>query len=143
MRIAAIDFGRKRVGLAITNDQGYGAYPLIAMERRSLKHDLEAIRSRLIEHGVTRIVVGLPLNMDGSEGPMARAARAFAERLGAATGLPVEMHDERLSSFEAEERLRGTVSSRAARKQSVEAMAAVVILEGWLEAQARRQPKSQ
>jgi putative Holliday junction resolvase len=141
MRTAAIDFGRKRLGLAITDDQGRDAYPLGAMERRSLKLDLEAIRSRLAERGVTRIVVGLPLNMDGSEGPAARAARAFAERLAAVTGLPVELYDERLSSFEAEERLRGAVSSRAARKRAVDAIAAVVILEGWLQSRARRSPR--
>ncbi len=140
MRIAAIDYGRKRIGLATTDDQGRGAYPLGIVERRSQKDNLEAIRKHLTERGVTLVVVGLPLNMDGSEGPMARAARAFAERLGAATGLPVELYDERLSSFEAEERLRGAVSSRAARKLAVEAMAAVVILEGWQESRARRPP---
>ena len=86
------------------------------MERRSLKYDLEAIRSRLTERAVSLIVVGLPLNMDGSEGPSARAARAFAEHLGSATGLPVEMFDERLTSFEAEERLREASASRGGEK---------------------------
>jgi putative holliday junction resolvase len=76
--------------------------------------------------------------MDGTEGPSARAARAFAERVGSATGLPVEMFDERLTSIEAEERLReasgSRTSNRAARKKAArDAVAAAVILEGWLE----------
>lgn len=97
-----------------------------------------ALRSLLADRGVTSIVVGLPLNMDGSEGPMAGAARAFAEQLRLATGLPVELYDERLSSFEAEERLRGAISSKAARKRAVDAMAAVVILEGWIESRSQQ-----
>jgi putative holliday junction resolvase len=139
MPVVAIDFGRKRIGLAITD--GQGAYPLGIMERRSLKYDLEAIRSRLAERAVSLIVVGLPLNMDGTEGPTARAARAFAEHLGAATGLLVEMFDERLTSFEAEERLREASASRASRKAARDAVAATVILEGWLESR-RAQPNS-
>ena len=131
MPIAGIDFGRRRIGLAISD--GYGAYPLGIMERRSLKRDLEAIRSLLAEREVSLIVVGLPLNMDGTEGPSARAARAFAEHLGSATGVAVEMFDERLSSVEAEERLREASASRAAKKASRDAVAAAVILEGWLE----------
>jgi putative pre-16S rRNA nuclease len=140
MRIGAIDFGSKRIGLAITDDQGRDAYPLQMIERRSLRSDLEAIHALFRERGVKIIVVGLPLNMDGSEGPMARVVRAFAKQLRTAMGLPVELYDERLSSFEAEERLRGAISSRAARKRAVEAMAAVVILEGWLESRAHRPP---
>lgn len=138
MRTAAIDFGRKRIGVAITDDLGRDAYPVAVIERRSLIADLDALRTRLSERDVTRIVVGLPLNMDGSEGQMARAARAFAERLGEATRLPVELFDERLSSFEAEDRLRDAASPRSARRRAVDAMAAVVILEGWLESRAHR-----
>ena len=141
MPIAGVDFGRKRIGLAITDSQG--AYPIGTIERRSLKYDLDAISSRLADRKVSLIVVGLPLNMDGTEGPSARAARAFAERLGTATGLPVEMFDERLTSVEADERLREASNSRtskgaarksAARKKATrDAVAAAVILEGWLE----------
>ena len=141
MAVAAIDFGRKRIGLAITDDDGRGAYPVGTMERRSLNHDLDAIRSQLAERGVSRIVVGLPLNMDGTEGPSARAARAFAEHLGMATGVAVEMFDERLTSVEAEERLRSASTSRSGRKAARDAVAAAVILEGWLESR-RTQPHS-
>src|ERR1700730_11879778 len=116
MAVAAIDFGRKRIGLAITDDDGRGAYPVGIMERSSLNHDLDAIRSQLAERGVSRIVVGLPLNMDGTEGPSARAARAFAEHLGMATGVAVEMFDERLTSVDAAERVRSASISRSGKK---------------------------
>jgi putative pre-16S rRNA nuclease len=108
------------------------------MERRSLKADLAAIRSLLIERGVSLIVVGLPLNVDGTEGPSARAARTFAEHLSIATGLPVELFDERLTTFEAEQRLREASASRAAKRTSRDAVAAAVILEGWLETRPAR-----
>jgi putative Holliday junction resolvase len=139
MPVVGIDFGRKRIGLAISD--GQGAYPLETMVRSSLKHDLEAIRSQLAERAVSLIVIGLPLNMDGTEGPSARAARAFAEHLGSATGLPVEMFDERLTTFEAEHRLREASASRASKKAARDAVAAAVILEGWLESR-RAQPNS-
>jgi putative holliday junction resolvase len=141
MAVAAIDFGRKRIGLAITDADGRGAYPVGILERRSLKEDLDAIRSQLAERRVSRIVVGLPLNMDGAEGPSARAARAFAEHLGTATGVAVEMFDERLTSVEAEERLRSASISRSGKKAVRDAVAATVILEGWLESR-RMQPNS-
>jgi putative Holliday junction resolvase len=80
--------------------------------------------------------------MDGTEGPMARAAKAFAERLARTTGIAVELYDERLSSFEAEERLRDAISSRAALKRAIDAVAAVVILEGWLESRTGRSPQT-
>ena len=138
MPIAGIDFGRKRIGLAISD--GRGAYPIGIIERRSLKHDLEAIRSRMADRHVSLIVVGLPLNMDGTEGPSARAARAFAERVGAATGLPVEMFDERLTSFEARDRLEDLPVGKGKRKTGIDALAAVVILEGWMQAHGDKIP---
>jgi putative Holliday junction resolvase len=141
MAVAAIDFGRKRIGLAITDTDGRGAYPVGIVERRSLRENLDAIRSQLAERRVSRIVVGLPLNMDGAEGPSARAARAFAEHLGTATGVAVEMFDERLTSVEAEERLRSASISRSGKKAVRDAVAATVILEGWLESR-RMQPNS-
>jgi putative holliday junction resolvase len=130
--IAGLDFGWKRIGLATTDASGRGAYPLLTIERRSLGRDIDTIAAELKQRQVTLVVVGLPLNMDGSEGPSARAARAFANRLGAAIGLPIEMYDERLTSFEAEERLRELGTSAPKRKRIADAVAAAVILEGWL-----------
>ena len=142
MAIAALDLGRRRIGVALATG-GAAAYPVGTIERRSLVKDLEAIGAMLRARDVEQIVVGLPLNMDGSVGPQARAAQDFARQLEAAIGLPVALYDERLTSFEAEERLsenRLRASPRKARrkKAAVDALAAAIILEGWLQSRTRR-----
>ena len=136
MIVAGIDFGNRRIGLAISNPDQLSAYPVETIERgRSLRADLETLRARLMALEVRRVVVGLPLNMDGTVGPQARAAQLFAHRLEEATGIPVELCDERLSSFEAEERLKGIPVRRNRRKLAIDAVAASVILETWLRSQ--------
>ena len=136
MVIAGIDFGNRRIGLAVSNPGQLSAYPIETIERsHSLAADLATLRARLTALEVRRIVVGLPLNMDGTVGPQARAAQVFARRLEEATGIPVELCDERLSSFEAEERLKGIPVRRNRRKLAIDAVAASVILETWLRSQ--------
>ncbi len=136
MVVAGIDFGNRRIGLAVSNSDQLSAYPVETIERsRSLAADLATLRARLTALEVRRIVVGLPLNMDGTVGPQARAAQVFARRLEEATGIPVELCDERLSSFEAEERLKGIPVRRNRRKLAIDAVAASVILETWLRSQ--------
>ena len=136
MAIAGIDFGNRRIGLAISNPDQFSAYPVETIERgRSLRADLETLRARLTALEVRRVVVGLPLNMDGTTGPQARAAQVFARRLEEATGIPVELCDDRLSSFEAKERLKGIPFRRNRRKLAIDAVAASVILESWLRSQ--------
>jgi len=137
MATAALDLGRRRIGVAVTDAASMGAYPVGVVERRSVRRDLEAIAAMLREREVTTIVVGLPLNMDGSEGPAARAARAFAEKAATVLRVTVEMFDERLTSFEAEERLKGMPIRKGARKPAIDAIAAAVILEGWMESRKR------
>jgi len=137
MTIGALDYGRKRIGFAVADAAGIAAHPVAVIERRSLERDLEAIRDRLKEFEVTEVVVGMPLNMDGSAGRQAHLVETFAAQLGAATGLPIHLYDERLTSFEAEDRMRATVR-RKNRKQKLDAVAACVILEGWLR---ERQPR--
>jgi putative Holliday junction resolvase len=109
--------------------------------RRALKHDLDAIAAMLRGRDVSAIVVGLPLNMDGSEGPAAKGARKFAERLAESLGVTVEMFDERLTSFEARERLAEMPARKGARKTGLDALAAVVILEGWMQANPDKIPR--
>jgi putative pre-16S rRNA nuclease len=136
MIVAGIDFGNRRIGLAVSNPDQLSAYPVETIERgRSLAADLATLRVRLTALEVRRIVVGLPLNMDGTVGPQARAAQVFARRLEEATGIPVELCDERLSSFEAEERLKAIPVRRSRRKLAIDAIAASVILETWLNSQ--------
>ena len=138
MAIAAIDFGRRWIGIAVTDGTALGVYPVETIERRSLKHDLELICARLAALEVTRVIVGLPLNMDGTAGPQAHAAEAFARQLHEASGLAVELFDERLTSFEAAERMKA-IPARLKRRHphASDAVAACVILESWLQSHAR------
>jgi putative Holliday junction resolvase len=138
MSIAALDLGRRRIGVAVTDAAAMGAYPVGVVERRSIARDLEVISAMLRDREVTMFVVGLPLNMDGSEGPAARAARQFGDRLAAVLKVEVEMFDERLTSFEAEERLKGMPVKKGARKPTIDAIAATVILEGWMQSRAEK-----
>jgi putative Holliday junction resolvase len=138
MAIAALDLGRRRIGVAVTDAAAMGAYPVGVVERRSIARDLEVIAAMLRDREVTTFVVGLPLNMDGSEGPAARSARRFADQLAAALKVEVEMFDERLTSFEAEERLKGMPVKKGARKPAIDAIAATVILEGWMQSRAEK-----
>ncbi len=140
MPIAALDLGRRRIGVAITDAASMGAHPVGIVERHALKRDLDAIAAMLRDRRVSIIVVGLPLNMDGSEGPAALSARKFAAALAAALGVTVELFDERLTSFEARERLHGMPARKGARKTGLDALAAVVILEGWMQAHPDKIP---
>src|SRR5271170_1459654 len=123
MAIASIDFGKRRIGLAMAYDEHGVVLPLEIIERKSLAKDLARITQRLAELEVSHVVVGLPLNMDGSEGPQARAARRFAAELAEASGLRVTLFDERLTSFEARERMREAGSDHSSRRR-VDAIAA-------------------
>ena len=142
MTIAALDLGRRRIGVAVTDAAAMAAHPIGIVERRAFKHDLDAIAAMLRYRQVSTIVVGLPLNMDGSEGPAARGAKKFAERLADGLGVKVEMFDERLTSFEARERLAEMPAPKGTRKTGLDALAAVVILEGWMQANPDRVPRT-
>jgi putative Holliday junction resolvase len=137
VRTLGVDLGRVRIGLALADDVLRTARPLRVVSRRAEAPDLAAIAEAAREYEVDRVVLGLPLNMDGTEGPSARLARAFAPKLEAALGVPVELFDERLSTFEAEIRLRDQGFSAKDRRSRVDAEAAAVILQGWLDRGAR------
>ncbi len=133
MRYLGVDLGRARIGLALADDVLRTARPLRVVTHRDEAADLAEIAGTAGEYEVSRAVLGLPLNMDGSEGPAARHARAFAPKLEAVLGVPVELFDERLSTFEAESRLRDQGFSAKDRRSLVDAEAAAVILQGWLD----------
>ncbi len=137
MRTLGVDLGRVRIGLALADDVLRTARPLRVISRRTEAADLAAIAAAVREYEVDRVVLGLPLNMDGTEGPSARLARSFAPKLEAALAVPVELFDERLSTFEAEIRLRDQGFSAKDRRSRVDAEAAAVILQGWLDRDAR------
>lgn len=134
--VIGLDLGRRRIGAAVSSS-GLAPTLLANIERSSPERDLERLRSLVREWQAEAIVVGLPLNMDGSEGAAAHNARGFAAWLSQRLGLPVELCDERLTSFEARERLKSSGRSRAGRKARVDSMAAALILEGWLAANPR------
>ncbi len=136
MRTLGVDLGRVRIGLALADDVLRTARPLRVVTRRTEAADLAAIADAVREYEVDRVVLGLPLNMDGTEGASARFARAFQPKLEAALGVPVELFDERLSSFEAEVRLRDQGFSSKDRRGMVDQEAAAVILQGWLDRSA-------
>ncbi|HEX9189213.1 MAG TPA: Holliday junction resolvase RuvX [Vicinamibacteria bacterium] len=133
MRYLGVDLGRARIGLAIADDVLRQARPLRVVARRREEADLAAIAEVARDYEVEQAVLGLPLNMDGSEGPAARLSRAFAPKLERALGVPVALFDERLSTFEAETRLRDRGISAKDARSRVDAEAAAVILQGWLD----------
>jgi len=136
--VLGIDLGKKRIGLAISDESERIALPAGIIESRGRSKDLAAIRSLVAERGVRRIVVGLPLHMDGRAGPEAAAARAFATALAGELGLPVETLDERWSTVEAERTLRETgQSGRKRRKGAADTLAATLLLRTYLDRRAR------
>jgi len=136
MRTMGLDVGTRTVGVAVADALGLTAQPLETVRRKSLRMDLEALGAIAREHEVSRVVVGLPLNMDGSEGPRALASRKFAEVLEQSLGLPVELWDERLTTAEAQRVLLAANLSRARRKEVVDTLAASIIFQGGLDARS-------
>lgn len=131
MRYLGIDYGSRRIGLAICDAGETIASPLCVLDAR--KDILDRI-ARLVEaECVGAVVVGLPLNMDGSEGPQAAKAKAFAEQLGRHMALPIHLQDERLSSFGAAEKLESAGLSRTRRRDRLDAVAAADILQAFLD----------
>lgn len=126
-----VDWGRRRVGVAVSDELGRMAHPLITLEPKSLAGLVRSVRDLAVERKATTIVLGLPKHMNGTEGESAGAVRKLAAELAGA-GLTVTFWDERLSSWEAEGRLReGGVSSRA--KSRVDRAAATLLLQSFLD----------
>ena len=134
-RVLGIDLGSRRVGVAVSDGLGLTAQPRTTLARHGGVRDIEAIAALVKDCGADRIVLGLPLDPEGGEGPAARRARDFAGKLVAALGLPVELVDESFSTVEAEAVLLAADVSRARRKQVVDKLAAAVILQRWLDGQ--------
>jgi putative Holliday junction resolvase len=134
-KILAIDWGSARLGLAVSDDLGLTAQGMETVPRISEARALDAIEGHVRALGVEAIVVGLPRNMDGSDGPSAEAARAFARALEERLHLPVHLWDERLTSLAAERMLVGAGVRRRARRGLVDQVAATLILQGFLDRQ--------
>jgi len=134
-----LDLGEVRIGLAISDESGTIASGLDVYTRKSLDEDLEHLKALAQQYNIERIVLGLPLNMDGSLGVKAQGALEFKVRLEEALKIPVELVDERLSTQEAERVLLEADVSRRKRKRVRDQLAAVVILQGYLDRQRRSQ----
>ena len=132
MRLAALDVGDARIGVAVCDELGLTVRGAGVVRRVGGQRDLDAVGALLAPLEPERVVVGLPLNMDGSEGPQAAKVRAFGQRLAAHLALPVEFWDERLTTVEAEQTLRNAGLSRARRRDLIDQEAAAVILESYL-----------
>jgi putative Holliday junction resolvase len=132
-----LDAGSVRVGLAATDPTATIASPVATLPRRD-REFWNRVREEARVRGAERVVVGLPLRLDGTEGDAAAAARALADEASRQTGLPVEMWDERLSSVAAERALLESGMRRERRRETIDAVAAAIMLQGWLDAERRR-----
>ncbi len=132
-RILAIDFGARKVGLAVSDELGVTAQGLPTYRRSNKKADFDHLRRLIRQYGVGEIVMGLPLRMSGDEGIQAEKVHAFAGQLRSRFKLPVHLFDERLTSVEANRVLRETEMSIRRRAEVVDRLAAVLILQSYLE----------
>jgi len=133
MRVLAVDFGERRIGLAISDPAGWMAQPLEKIDRRPGDADVMRIKEICEEYAVGEIVVGVPLSLKGEVGPQAEAALDYADKLKKIIGLPVRTWDERLSTVSAQRALLEANVSRKKRKHFVDKIAATFILQAYLD----------
>ena len=141
MRTLGIDLGSRRVGLALSDEGGRFATPYDVLAVSSAEAAIAPIIELIRKEGIQRLVLGLPINMDGSEGPRAQSTRAFARNLARLTELPIALWDERLSTAAVERELIGMDMSRARRAEVIDEHAAIFILQGALDRLAKAREK--
>ena len=139
-RILAIDYGRKRIGLALSDELGITAQPLLTLSRVNRRQDLRRLREICRQYGVAHILLGHPLHITGEAGEMAQEAGRFAARLKTELGIETELLDERLTTWEAEQTLAEMKSSSRRKRTSVDDVAAALLLREYLD--RRRTPYS-
>jgi putative Holliday junction resolvase len=135
-RILALDLGRKRIGMALSDPLGITAQGLPNLERKNKRVDLDALARLASAKGVTRILLGNPLNMRGDEGKQSLWVQEFAEALAGRTGLPVRLWDERLTTVEASRVLRQSGIGPEKRAAAVDRLSAVILLQSYLDSLA-------
>ncbi|HLY06886.1 MAG TPA: Holliday junction resolvase RuvX [Rhizomicrobium sp.] len=133
-RLVGLDLGEKTIGIALSDTRRTIASPFVTRRRSRFAEDLAYLVAVMREHGAGGVVVGLPLNMDGSEGPSAQSARAFARNFAARSNLPIALWDERLSTAAVTRTLLEADASRKRRAKLVDKMAAAWLLQGALDA---------
>lgn len=132
-RILGLDLGTKTIGMAISNSNWTIASPVETIRRKKFTADVTAMLTYAVSENVQGLVMGLPLNMDGSEGPRAQATRAFVRNMRVHCDLPVLYWDERLSSYAAEQAMLEADMSRKKRARNIDQIAAAIILQGCLD----------
>src|SRR5690349_24328507 len=132
-KLLGLDLGTKTIGVAISDGMRYSATPLETIKRTKFTQDAERILELIAQNQIIAIVLGLPLNMDGSEGPRAQSTRAFARNLAQKTPLPIAFWDERLSTAAVTRTLIEADTRRDRRAEVVDKLAASYILQGALE----------
>ncbi len=138
-RVLGLDLGSKRIGIAVSDRSGLIASPFSVLQRSgSERRDHEAIARLVAEEECERVVVGLPLSLDGSVGRAAKSAIGEAERLATVVNVPVETYDERLTTVSAERALMEAKMRADARRRVVDKVAAAVMLQSWIDRQANR-----
>lgn len=130
-----LDVGDKTIGVSVSDELGWTAQAIEVIRRGSLDQDLGRLQELVTEYSIGKIIVGLPKNMNGTIGPRGELCREFAQQVGEKTQLPTEMWDERLSTVAAERALLQADVSRKKRKKVIDKVAAVMILQGYLDAQ--------
>ncbi len=135
-RIMGIDYGEKRIGIALSDPTGTVSTPCKVIDANNARKAVAEIVELGVDRGVTLFVLGLPLRLDGGAGPAAEKAQAFGEKLRAATDMPVVLWDERMSTVTAEHALIEGGARRAKRKQVIDKLAAQIILQHYLDSQA-------
>jgi len=138
--LIGLDLGSKTIGVAASDPDRRVAAPVETIERQRFSLDAQRILDLAAERRAAGLVLGLPINMDGSEGPRAQATRAFARNLARRTELPIALWDERLSTAAVERALIAADASRAKRKSVIDQHAAAYILQGALDRLSRRRP---
>jgi putative holliday junction resolvase len=139
MRVVALDLGTKRIGVAVSDLSGTIASPRTVIQRSGSKtRDHQVIKALIEEEEAVLLVVGLPLNMNGSYGPAAKGAVAEAAELASVVGVPVETFDERLTTVSADRALMEANISASNRRKLVDKVAAAVMLQAWLDGKAAR-----
>jgi len=132
-RVLGLDVGSRRIGVAVSDPLGITAQGLETLQRKNKKHDFAYLRRLIRDHEIGEIVVGLPLRMSGAEGIQAQKIQLFADELRKYFKLPIHLWDERLTSAEANRLLRETDLSIEKRGQAVDRMAAILILQSWMD----------
>ncbi len=139
MRVVALDLGAKRIGVAVSDLSGTIATPRTVIQRSGSKtRDHQVIKALIVEEEAEFLIVGLPLNMNGSYGPAAKGAVAEAAELASVVGVPVETFDERLTTVSADRALMEANISATNRRKLVDKVAAAVMLQAWLDGKAAR-----